>query len=213
MTIIVLIMNNLEFYKLLDEIVPNPHCTLDYTKDYELLIATVLSAQCTDERVNQVTPNLFKYNIYELSRMLPEDIVDIIRPCGNMNRKSVYIIEIAKRLVSDYDGKVPNNREYLESLPGVGRKVCNVVIANLFNEPAFAVDTHVFRVSKRLGIAKEKDDVLQVENKLMKTFPIDKWLRLHHQLLLLGRYTCTAKNPKCSECKLKDLCKYNRGRI
>ena len=130
-----------------------------------------------------------------------------------MNRKSVYIIEIAKRLVSDYDGKVPNNREYLESLPGVGRKVCNVVIANLFNEPAFAVDTHVFRVSKRLGIAKEKDDVLQVENKLMKTFPKDKWLRLHHQLLLLGRYTCTAKNPKCSECKLKDLCKYNRGRI
>ena len=107
-------MNNLEFYKLLDEIVPNPHCTLDYTKDYELLIATVLSAQCTDDRVNQVTPNLFKYNIYELSRMLPEDIVDIIRPCGNMNRKSVYIIEIAKRLVSDYDGKVPNNREYLE---------------------------------------------------------------------------------------------------
>ena len=203
-------MNNPEFYKLLDEMVPNPHCTLDYIKDYELLIATVLSAQCTDERVNQVTPNLFKYDIYELAKMKPTDIVDIIRPCGNMNRKSEYIIEIAKRLVNDHDGKVPNDREYLESLPGVGRKVCNVVIANLFDVPAFAVDTHVFRVSKRLGIAKDKDDVLDVEKKLMKTFPKEKWLRLHHQLLLLGRYTCTAKSPKCDICKLNKICKKNK---
>jgi endonuclease-3 len=129
-----------------------------------------------------------------------------------MNRKSEYIIEIANRLVTDYNGKVPNNREYLESLPGVGRKVCNVVIANLFNEPAFAVDTHVFRVSKRLGIANESDDVIEVENKLMKVFPKEKWLRLHHQLLLLGRYTCTAKNPKCEECKMKGYCKFYIGR-
>ena len=205
-------MNNKEFYKLLNDMVPNPHCTLDYTKDYELLIATVLSAQCTDERVNQVTPNLFKYNIFELSKLKPTDIVDIIRPCGNMNRKSEYIIEIANKLVTDFNGKVPNNREYLESLPGVGRKVCNVVIANLFNEPAFAVDTHVFRVSKRLGIANENDDVIEVENKLMNTFPKEKWLRLHHQLLLLGRYTCTAKNPKCEECKMKGYCKFYIGR-
>ena len=205
-------MNNKEFYKLLDEIVPNPHCTLDYSKDYELLIATVLSAQCTDERVNQVTPGLFKYDIYELSKMLPTDIVDIIRPCGNMNRKSEYIIEIAKRLVKDYDGKVPNNREYLESLPGVGRKVCNVVLANLFDEPAFAVDTHVFRVSKRLGIANETDDVIDVEEKLMKEFPKEKWLRLHHQLLLLGRYTCTAKSPKCDICKMKKYCQKYKER-
>lgn len=205
-------MNNKEFYKLLDEMVPNPHCTLDYSKDYELLIATVLSAQCTDERVNQVTPGLFKYDIYELSKMLPTDIVDIIRPCGNMNRKSEYIIEIAKRLVKDYDGKVPNNREYLESLPGVGRKVCNVVLANLFDEPAFAVDTHVFRVSKRLGIANEADDVIDVEEKLMKEFPKEKWLRLHHQLLLLGRYTCTAKSPKCDICKMKKYCQKYKER-
>ena len=144
--------------------------------------------------------------------MKPTDIIDIIRPCGNINRKSEYIIKIANRLVNDHDGKVPNDRTYLESLPGVGRKVCNVVIANLFNEPAFAVDTHVFRVSKRLGIAKESDDVLEVENKLMKTFPNEKWLRLHHQLLLLGRYTCTAKSPKCDICKMKDFCKYYKGR-
>jgi endonuclease-3 len=200
-------MNNDEFYKLLDEMVPNPHCTLDYTKDYELLIATVLSAQCTDERVNQVTPNLFKYNIFELAKLKPTDIVDIIRPCGNMNRKSEYIIEIANRLVTDYDGKVPNNREYLESLPGVGRKVCNVVIANLFNEPAFAVDTHVFRVSKRLGIAKPKDDVLKVEKKLMKYFPKDKWSRLHHQLVLFGRYTCKSIKPDCINCPFNKKCK------
>ncbi len=205
-------MNNKEFYKLLDEMVPNPHCTLDYSKDYELLIATVLSAQCTDERVNQVTPGLFKYDIKEVSKMLPTDIVDIIRPCGNMNRKSEYIIEIAKRLVKDYDGKVPNNREYLESLPGVGRKVCNVVLANLFDEPAFAVDTHVFRVSKRLGIANESDNVIEVEKKLMKEFPKEKWLRLHHQLLLLGRYTCTAKSPKCDICKMKKYCQKYKER-
>ena len=203
-------MKNNEFYKLLDEMVPNPHCTLDYTKDYELLIATVLSAQCTDERVNQVTPNLFKYNIFELANMKPTDIVDIIRPCGNMNRKSEYIIEIANRLVNNHDGKVPNNREYLESLPGVGRKVCNVVIANLFNEPAFAVDTHVFRVSKRLGIAKESDDVLKVENKLTKKIPSDRINKAHHQLVLFGRYYCKAINPLCDTCKLNSICKYKK---
>ena len=201
-------MKNNEFYKLLDEMVPNPHCTLDYTKDYELLIATVLSAQCTDERVNQVTPNLFKYDIYDLSNMKSTDIVDIIRPCGNMNRKSEYIIKIANRLVNDHDGKVPNDRTYLESLPGVGRKVCNVVIANLFNEPAFAVDTHVFRVSKRLGIAYEDDDVNIVEEKLMNYFPKKYWGKLHHQFIFFGRYKCKAKKPECDDCPFRKICTY-----
>ena len=202
-------MNN--FYKMMDEIVPNPACSLEYQKDYELLIATILSAQCTDARVNIVTKELFKkYDIFKLASSVPTDIVDIIRPCGNMNKKSVYIIEVAKRLVEDYSGNVPNDREYLESLPGVGRKTANVVLANIFNIPAFAVDTHVERVSKRLGFAKNNDNVLMVERKLMKIFPKEKWCRLHHQLLLFGRYTCTSRNPKCGECKLKEYCIYKK---
>lgn len=200
---------NNDFYELLDKQVPNPKCSLDYTKDYELLIATLLSAQCTDERVNKVTPLLWdKFDIHSLCDAEPKVIEDIIRPCGNQKKKSLYIIEIANKLVKDFDGKVPNDRDYLESLPGVGRKTTNVVLANIFDVPAFAVDTHVDRVSKRLGIANNKDDVLKVEKRLMKLFPKEKWGRLHHQLLLLGRYTCVARNPKCDECVMHDYCKY-----
>ncbi len=202
-------MMNKEFFDILDEIVPNPKCTLIYNKDYELLIATVLSAQCTDERVNKVTPNLFqKYDIFALSKLKPEDIIDIIRPCGNMNRKSEYIIKIAKSLVENHEGKVPNNREFLESLPGVGRKTANVVLGNIYNVPTFAVDTHVERVSKRLGLASVQDDVLTVEKKLMQTFPKEKWVYLHHQLLLFGRHTCLSRNPLCDKCKMKKYCKF-----
>ena len=199
---------NKEFFSILDEIVPNPQCTLEYSRDYELLIATVLSAQCTDERVNKVTKVLFeKYDIFALAKLKPEDIIDIIRPCGNMNKKSKYIVDIAKKLVSEYNGQVPNNREFLESLPGVGRKTANVVLGNIYNEPTFAVDTHVERVSKRLGLAASNDDVLTVENKLMQIFPKEKWIYLHHQLLLFGRHTCLSRNPLCQSCKMKKYCK------
>lgn len=199
------------FLKIIDEYLPNASCTLIYNKDYELLIATVLSAQCTDERVNKITPILFqKYDIYSLCSAEIEDITNIIRPCGNMHKKSVFIKEIAKSLVTNYDGKVPNNREYLESLPGVGRKTANVVLSNLFAYPAIAVDTHVERVSKRLGFADLLDDVLTVEHKLMKLFPKGRWIKLHHQLLLLGRYTCEARNPKCNICPFKEYCKNNK---
>lgn len=201
---------NKEFFDILDEIVPNPKCTLEYNHDYELLIATVLSAQCTDERVNKVTKVLFeKYDIFALSKLSPDDIIDIIRPCGNMNKKSKYIIDIARKLVSTYEGHVPNNREFLESLPGVGRKTANVVLGNIYNEPTFAVDTHVERVSKRLGFANPEDDVLTVENKLMQIFPKAKWVYLHHQLLLFGRHTCLSRNPLCQNCKMKKYCKKN----
>lgn len=162
---------NKEFFDLLDEIVPNPRCTLDYNKDYELLIATLLSAQCTDARVNIVTKELFAlFDIFKLAKSKPEDIIDIIRPCGNMNKKSEYIITLSKMLVKDYNGSVPNNREYLESLPGVGRKTANVVLSNLYNVPAIAIDTHVERVAKRLGFADITDSVTTVENKLMSLF-------------------------------------------
>lgn len=203
-------MNNDEIISIFEEYIPEPKCSLNYTKDYELLIATVLSAQCTDERVNQVTKVLFdRYNLKGLANANVDDIKDIIRPCGNMNRKSVYIKEIANRLIDEQDGKVPNDRTYIESLPGVGRKVCNVILANIFNENVIAVDTHVERVSKRLGLASKNDDPYKVEQKLDKRFK-DKLGRLHHQILLFGRYYCKAKNPLCDGCKFKSICKYKK---
>ena len=192
----------------LDELFPNPRCELEYTKDYELLIATVLSAQCTDKRVNEVTKVLFnKYDIYSLKDAPLKDIERIIRPCGSYTKKAIYIKNIAIKLVNDYNGKVPNNREYLESLPGVGRKTSNVVLSNIFNVPTIAVDTHVTRVSKRLGLAKDDDNVTIIENKLMKKFPKERWSRLHHQLVLFGRYKCKALKPDCKNCPFISFCK------
>ena len=156
----------------LDKMIPNPQCELNYNRDYELLIATVLSAQCTDKRVNEVTSVLFSnYDIYGLAKATKSDIEKIIRSVGTSSRKSEYVIKIAQSLVDNYNGVVPNDRVYLESLPGVGRKTCNVVLSNLFNVPAIAVDTHVERVSKRLGFARRLDSVLIVEKKLMKKIP------------------------------------------
>ena len=202
-------MKNEEIIKALDYYYPDAKCELNYTCDYELLIATVLSAQCTDKRVNQVTGVLFqKYDLKGLKDADIKDIESIIRPCGSHTKKAKYIKTIATKLIEDYNGTVPNNREYLESLPGVGRKTCNVVLSNIYDVPAIAVDTHVARVSIRLGLAKEDDDVSVIEQKLMKKFPKDKWSRLHHQLVLFGRYNCTARNPKCKDCLLKEKCKF-----
>jgi len=194
--------------KELDRIIPNPKCELNYTKDYELLIATVLSAQSTDKRVNLVTKELFKYNLSELKDLDLLVIEKIIKPVGTYTRKALYVQKIARKLIEDYNGEVPNNRKYLESLPGVGRKTTNVVLSNLYDVPAIAVDTHVERVSKRLGLAKNKDNVLEVEKKLMKKFPKDKWSRLHHQLVLFGRYTCKSQKPNCENCPFKSTCKF-----
>ena len=196
--------------KYLDELFPNPRCELNYTKDYELLLATMLSAQTTDKRVNSVTDILFKKypSIKDLANANITDIQNIIRPIGTYHKKSQNLIEIAKRLDKDYNGKLPNNREYLESLPGVGRKTANVVLSNIFNVPCIAVDTHVSRVSKRLNLAKEKDEPLQIEKKLNKIFKKENLCKRHHQLVLFGRYHCLARNPKCENCKLKEICKY-----
>lgn len=203
-------MNKIEDY--LDELFPNPRCELNYNKDYELVLAVMLSAQTTDKRVNMVTSVLFKKypNLKALSEAKLEDIIQIIRPIGTFNKKALNVINIAKRLLDDCNGVVPNNREYLESLPGVGRKTTNVVLSNLFNEPCIAVDTHVSRVSIRLGLAKEGDDPYTIETKLNKYFKKEDLCRRHHQLVLFGRYHCMARNPKCEECKLKDVCKYYR---
>ncbi|MDD6323289.1 MAG: endonuclease III [Bacilli bacterium] len=195
--------------KYLDELIPNPWCELNYNKDYELLLATMLSAQTTDRRVNEVTKILFKKysNLNQLAEANIEDVKEIIRPLGTYNIKAKNLIGIAKKLVSDYQGKLPNNRQYLESLPGVGRKTTNVVLSNVFDEPCIAVDTHVSRVSKRLKLANSKDSVLTIEKKLTEKFKKEDLCKLHHQLLLFGRYYCTARNPKCINCKLQEICK------
>lgn len=192
-----------EITKYLDELYPNPKCELNYNKDYELLIATMLSAQTTDKKVNEVTKILFtKYkNLTALKNAKLEEIKEIIKPLGTYNRKAQNIISIATKL--EKIGKVPNDRKFLESLDGIGRKTINVVLSNLYNENLIAVDTHVARVSKRMKIALQKDDVITIENKLNKYFKNYKLSRIHHQLVLFGRYHCLARNPKCSECKLK----------
>ena len=201
-------INKIEDY--LEELYPDSRCELNYNKDYELLIAVVLSAQTTDKRVNIVTKELFgKYStIEEVSKADVSDLIDIVRPLGTASRKGVFVSQIAKILVDNYNGVVPNNRKVLENMPGVGRKTANVVLSNLFDVPCIAVDTHVSRVSKRLSLAKEDDNVEEVENKLKRKFKRENWTRRHHQLVLFGRYNCKAKNPDCSNCKLKDICKY-----
>ena len=198
-------MNSEEILKKLDIIVPNPKCTLDYNKDYELLIAVMLSAQSTDARVNIVTKEIFKYNLEELRDMETSKLEQIIMPVGTFHKKALFIKSISNSLINDYNGIVPNNRKYLESLSGVGHKTTNVVLSELFNEPAIAVDTHVTRVSKRLGLAKENDDVVKIEKKLEKKFKKESWSRLHLQLVTFGRHTCKAKNPSCDKCPFKNM--------
>ena len=204
----------IEIINYLESLFPNPRCELNYNKDYELLLAVMLSAQTTDKRVNMVTSVLFnKYDtLNKLALANIKDIIEIIRPIGTFNKKAQNIIKISNDLITNQNGVVPNDRNYLESLPEVGRKTTNVVLANLYNVPCIAVDTHVARVSKRLGLAKNNDDVLTIERKLNKKFPKESLARLHHQLVLFGRYYCKSKNPLCSNCKLKNICTYKNSK-
>lgn len=207
-------MNRVELVEdYLDYLYPNPKCELNYNNDYELLIAVVLSAQTTDKSVNKVTCILFdKYpSLKTLKEAKIDDIIDIIKPIGTYNRKAVYIKEIAKILDEEYNGVVPDDRKALESLPGVGRKVANVILYEWFKIPSIAVDTHVNRVSKRLGLAREEDSLLDVENKLQKSFDKNDWGKRHLQLVLFGRYKCKSQKPICDDCKLKDICKNKKG--
>lgn len=198
------------FEDYLEELYPDARCELQYSKDYELLIAVVLSAQTTDKRVNSVTPILFsKYpKLEDLAGASVSDVAQILIPIGTFQKKAQFVVEIAKRLVLEQDAKVPNDPNYLVTLPGVGRKTANVVLSNLYDYPAIAVDTHVERVSKRLGYSKKEANVLEVEEKLQKLYKKENWSRRHHQMVLFGRYHCKAIHPECENCKVKDICHY-----
>lgn len=208
-----MMMNKLLDY--LDYLFPNPKCELIYQKDYQLLMAVVLSAQSTDKRVNSVTPIIFsKYpTLVDLKKANLSDLEEIIRPVGSFRKKAVFLKGIATRLVDEFNGVVPIDREVLESFPGVGRKTVNVFLGEFYGVPAIAVDTHVERVSKRLKLAYLNDSVLDVEKKLMKKVPKDRWARFHLQMVLFGRYYCKAVKPLCKDCPLKEFCREKKKNL
>lgn len=192
----------------LQDMYPDAHVELTHQSHFQLLVAVVLSAQTTDKAVNKVTPKLFEVfpDAKALSKASVQDVMPLIKTIGLYQNKAKNIILLSQQLITLYDGIVPSDRASLEALPGVGRKTANVVLSNAFNIPALAVDTHVERVSKRLRLARKNDSVLVVEQKLMKKFPKKHWTKLHHQLIFFGRYHCTAKQPKCHDCPLFDMC-------
>ena len=194
----------------LDDMFPNAECELNHTNSFELIVAVALSAQTTDKSVNGITTDLF--NKYKS----PQDFVDAdieeieqdLKRIGLYKNKARNLKKMSELLIKNFNGVVPSSQVELESLPGVGRKTANVVLSVWFDVPRIAVDTHVDRVSKRLKLAYNNDTVRQVEEKLMRKIPKDKWSDTHHKMIFFGRYHCTARNPKCDGCKLKEICRF-----
>lgn len=189
---------------------PQAETELVYTDPYELIVAVILSAQCTDKRVNLITPTFFKTfpTVEMLAKAHQEDVFELIRSCSYPNNKAKSLIGMARKLVTDYNGVMPQDVEELQNLPGVGRKTANVLAAVLFDKPALAVDTHVFRVSARIGLTTNARNPLQTEQQLVKHIPEHLRSIAHHWLILHGRYVCTARNPKCTSCGLTSVCRY-----
>ncbi|MDO6850095.1 endonuclease III [Priestia megaterium] len=197
------------------EMFPDAHCELNHRNPFDLVIAVALSAQCTDALVNRVTADLFK------KYQTPEDYLAVsleelqqdIRSIGLYRNKAKNIQKLCRMLIDEYGGEVPTDRDELTNLPGVGRKTANVVVSVAFGVPSIAVDTHVERVSKRLGICRWKDSVLEVEKTLMRKVPKDEWSVTHHRLIFFGRYHCKAQSPQCHVCPLLDLCREGKKRM
>jgi endonuclease-3 len=194
---------------------PDAHCELDHENPFELVIAVLLSAQCTDVLVNKVTKSLFqKYKKPEdYLAVSDEELQQDIRSIGLYRNKAKNIRKLCQILLDEYGGEVPADRDELTKLPGVGRKTANVVVSVAFGIPAIAVDTHVERVSKRLGICRWKDSVLEVEKTLMRKIPRDEWAVTHHRLIFFGRYHCKAQSPQCQVCPLLELCREGKKRM
>lgn len=189
---------------------PVAETELEYNNPYELLVAVILSAQCTDKRVNQITPELFQR--FPKPEMMAEveaaEVFEYIRSCSYPNNKAKHLVGMARMLVNDFKGVVPDDIVELQKLPGVGRKTANVIASVVYEKPAFAVDTHVFRVANRIGLTNNSKTPLETEKELMKYFPEEIVPLAHHWLILHGRYTCLARTPKCAKCGLTDCCKY-----
>ncbi len=188
---------------------PDAKPELNFSNPFELLIATILSAQCTDKQVNKCTPKLFDAcpTAQDMLKLNEQELIEYIKPCGFFNTKAKHILSACKDIVAKFSGEVPSTREQLESLSGVGRKTASVVLSNAFGVPAIAVDTHVFRVSNRIGLAKSTT-VEGTERMLMQVIPEEKWSIAHHWLIFHGRRVCSARNPRCSECTINNLCRY-----
>ncbi len=188
---------------------PSPTTELKYRNPYELVVATLLSAQCTDKRVNEITPAFFKRfpDVYALAKASPKEVYELIKTCSYPNNKTKYLIELAKKVVKEFGGKIPDNAKDLQKLPGIGKKSAHVIASTLYGEPVLGVDTHVFRVTKRLGLhnAKTPD---QTERILSPLIPPEYRSKFHHWIILHGRYVCKARKPMCDKCPLTDICEY-----
>ena len=193
-----------------DSLFPNAKCELFYSKDYELVIAVMLSAQTTDKAVNNVTKKLFTDypTLDSLANARLADIEEDIKALGLYKHKAKNIIGIAQKIKNDFNSELPSDKDLLQTLPGIGNKSAGVIRIEVFKIPDLPVDTHIIRISNRLGIASKDDEPIDIERKLKKLIPENNWIRSHHQIIHFGRYFCTAKSPKCNECKLKNICKY-----
>ena len=196
----------------LDELFPAAKCELFYKRDYELVIAVMLSAQTTDKSVNAVTPVLFdKYSSLDaLNKASLEDIEEILKPIGLYKNKAKNLKGIVNDLITRFNCVVPSDKEQLMTLPGVGNKTAGVIRAEIFQIPDLPVDTHILRIAKRLKLAKKDDEPIDVERKLKRIIPEERWIKSHHQLIHFGRYFCTARSPQCQNCKISDMCIYKR---
>lgn len=190
---------------------PNPRSELNYSNPFELLVAVILSAQCTDKRVNQITPALFEAfpTPEKMAQAESYELFEFIKSCSYPNNKAIHLQSMAQKLVTNFKSTVPENLDDLQSLPGVGRKTANVIASVIYNALTIAVDTHVFRVAARIGLVHNAKTPLETEKQLMKYTPQEYIPRMHHWLILHGRYICTARNPKCTECGIREVCDFN----
>ena len=200
---------------IIGEMYPDAHCELDYQTPFQLLVAVILSAQTTDKSVNKVTPHLWQHypTIADLAAANVVDVENDLRTIGLYKNKARNIVKTARAVLQDFDGVVPKTHKELESLPGVGRKTANVVLAEIYKVTSIAVDTHVSRVAKRLNISAQDASVTEIEHDLMKKIPKRDWIVTHHRLIFFGRYFCLAKNPKCAICPVQSYCKYYKDHV
>ena len=193
-----------------NETMPVAETELDYTNPYDLIVAVILSAQCTDKRVNLITPGFLQRfpDVYALAGAEVDEIFELIKSCSYPNNKAKHLSGMAKMVSTSFDGSIPDTMDALQKLPGVGRKTANVILSVAFNQPAMAVDTHVFRVAARIGLSTGAKNPYETEMQLIRHIPKNEIPRAHHWLILHGRYVCTARNPSCESCGLRHLCKY-----